>query len=110
MLALSCEKRSLMIHNLLVSCAQAELLQSAGAVASPSEFFVLKEESDEPHCKRVRVDDATVVVPMEITMRGVSALWPHRLQCDQSHCYTLRGSLHKTYVDYYGHLLYSVFI
>ena len=93
-----------------VSCAQAELLQSGGAVAAPSEFFVLKEESDEPDCKKARVDDATVVVPMEITMRGVLALWPRRLQCDQLNCYTLRGSLHKTYLDYNGHLLYSVFI
>ena len=109
MLMLSYEKRAL-IHKSTVSCAQAELLQSGGAVAPPSEFFVLKEESDEPDCKKARVDDATVVVPVEITMRGVLALWPHRLQCDQLNCYTLRGSLHKTYIDYHGHLLYSVFI
>ena len=90
MFMLSYEKRAL-IHKLTVSCAQAELLQSGGAVAPPSEFFVLKEESDEPDCKKARVDDSTVVVPMEITMRGVLALWPHTLQCDPLNCYTLRA-------------------
>jgi len=102
----------LIILKLLVSCVQAELLQSGGAVAAPSKskFFVLKEESDEPDCKKVRVDDSTVVAPMEITMRGVLALWLHTLQCDSLNCYTLRGSLCKTYLDYHGHLLYSVFI
>ena len=109
MVMLSYEKRAV-TRKLTVSCVQAELLQSGGAVAHPSEFFVLKEESDEPDCKKARMDDATVVAPMEITMRGVLALWPHRLQFDPLNCYTLRGSLHKTYVDYHGHLLYSVFI
>ena len=109
MLTLSYETRAL-IRKFIVSYAQAELLQSGGAVAPPSEFFVLKEESGETDYKKARVDDAAVVVPMEFTMRGVCALWPHRLQCDPLNCYTLRGSLHKTYVDYHGHLLYSVFI
>ena len=109
MLMLSYEKRAL-IYKLTVSCAQAELLQSGGAVAPPSEFFVLKEESDEPDCKKACVDDSTVVAPMEFTMRGVIALWPHILQCDPLNCYTLRASLCKTYLDYHGHLLYSVFI
>ena len=109
MLMLSNDKRA-MIHKLSASCAQAELLQSGGAVAAPSEFFVLKEESDEPDCKKACLDDSTVVVPMEFTMRGVMALWPHILQCDPLNCYTLRASLCKTYLDFHGHLLYSVFI
>ena len=104
------KNKALILFKLLVSCVQAELLQNGGAVAAPSECFVLKEESGEHDCKKARVDDATVVAPMEITMRGVLALWPRRLQCDQLNCYTLRGSLHKTYIDYHGHLLYSVFI
>ena len=85
-------------------------MQNGGAVAAPSEFFVLKEESDEPDCKKARVDDAMVVVPMEFTMRGVCTLWPHLLQYDPLSCYRLRGSLHKTLIDYYGNLLYSVLI
>ena len=105
----SYEKRAL-IHKLTVSCAQAKLLQSGGAVPPPSEFFVLKEESDQPDCKMAFLDDSTVVVPMEFTMRGVMALWPHILQCDPLSCYTLRASLRKTYLDFHGHLLYSVFI
>ena len=104
------KKRASIILKLSVSCVRAELLQSGGAVAAPSEFFVLKEESDESDCKKARTDDATVVVPMEFTMRGVCALWPHRLQYDPLSCYTLRRSLHKTLIDYHGHLLYSVFI
>ena len=86
------KKRALMLFKLLVSCVQAELLQNGGAVAAPSEFFVLKEESGEPDCKKARVDDSTVVVPMEFTMRGVCALWPRRLQYDPLSCYTHRGS------------------
>ena len=102
-------KKRALIHKLTVSCAQAELLQSGGAVPPPSEFFVLKEESDEPDCKNACLDDWTVVVPME-TMRGVIALLPHILQCDPLNCYSLRASLCKTYLDFHGHLLYSVFI
>ena len=109
MFMFSYENKAL-IHKLTVSCAQAKLLQSGGAVPCPSEFFVLKEESDEPDCKMACLDDSTVVVPMEFTMRGVMALWPHILQCDPLNCYTLRAPLCKTYLDFSGHLLYSVFI
>ena len=104
------KKRALILFKLLVSCVQAELLQNGGAVAAPSEFFVLNEESDEPDCKKARVDDAMVVAPMEFTTRGVCTLWPHLLQYDPLSCYRLRGSLHKTLIDYYRDLLYSVLI
>ena len=104
------KKRALILFKLLVSCVQAELLQNGGAVAAPSEFFVLKEENDGPDRKKARVDDATFFLPMEFTMRGVCALWPHLPQCDTLNCYRLRGSLHKTLIDYYGNLLYSVLI
>jgi hypothetical protein len=107
---LNYEKESIELSKWLVSFVQAELLQDGGPVAAPSELFVLKEESDGPDRRKARVDDATVVAPMEFTMRGVCTLWPHLLQCDTLNCYRLRGSLHKTLIYYYGNLLYSVLI
>ena len=107
---LNYEKESAELSQVFVLFVQAELLQNGGAVAAPSEFFVLKEESEEPGLKKARLDEATVVAPMEFTTRGVCALWPHLLQCDTLNCYRLRGSLRKTLIDYYGNLLYSVLI
>ena len=52
------------------------------------------------------VQDDVVVAPMELTMRGVCALWPHWLQSDSLNCYKLRGSLHKALIDCHGNTLY----
>ena len=54
-------------------------------------------------------EDGVAVVAIEISIRGVCALWPHWLQCDTMNHYRLRGALYKRLIDYYGDILYECF-
>ena len=75
-------------------------------------FFALKEDK-EPASEKADVEDGAateddvIVAAIEISMRGVCALWPRWLQCDTMNRYRLRGSLYKRLIDCYGNILYQ---
>ena len=95
---------------------QAESMEKVGRADASARypFFALKEQKEHGSEKAdveegAATEDGVAVVAIEISMRGVCTLRPHRLQCDTMNHYRLRGSLYKRLIDYYGNILYQCF-